>query len=262
MHITANTLAVPGRKGVGNTPFVFLAQGSGGAAIRIAHVIPTKDGEDATFDEDEDETVSSTTLPRGVEGGWNRADAFQKFVRREGERERALQRNHDATAQATGSASAPRAHSRHPSETPSLMTGPSSDDIIPSVSGDESESDSSMYSAVVHSDSALFPFAFSSITPYPSHPLHRKRVERAQRRLSRLTQSGLVDMLSDEEEEMREKKKQRKNHRGPETYARTKVVRRGGATAQRGRGRGKAVKASQPTGEEWAPFVLSDDAEV
>lgn len=259
MHITVNTLTVPARKGVGNTPFVFLAQGAGGSAIRISHVTPAKDGEEMAFDEDENETIASTTLPRGAEGLWNRTDAFQKFVRREAERERALQRNHDDDAQATASASAPRAHSRHLSETPSLMTGPSSDDIIPSVSGDESESDSSIYSAVVHSDSALFPFAFSSITPYPTHPLHRKRVERAQRRLSRLTQSGLVDMMSDEEEEKREKKKPRKNHRGPETYARTKVAGRGGA-AQRGRGR--SMKATQPTGEEWDPFVLSDDAEV
>ena len=62
----------------------------------------------------------------------------------------------------------------------------------------EAESDGDITLA---SDDVLFPFAFSAITPYPSHPARRKRVERAERRLERLTQSGLSKMCSSDEED-------------------------------------------------------------
>lgn len=260
VHITVNTLTVPFRKGVGNTPFVFLAQGASGSAIRVAHTVPSKDSDEAfsVVDDDDGGGGGFSKLPGDARDRWNRAEGFQKFLRREMERERALQRRNDAT-NASVTASAPKASARQSSETPSLISAPSSDDIVPSVSGDEYESDSSAYSAMAHSDSALFPFSFSSITPYPAHPLHRKRVERAKRRLSRLTQSGLVDMISSDEEEKRQKKKARKNHRGPETYARTKAVGRGGAAAPTGRGK---AKVDVVVADEWDPFALSDDAEV
>lgn len=40
IHITANTVRLPQRKGTGNTPYVFAARGGTSGAIRIANVIP------------------------------------------------------------------------------------------------------------------------------------------------------------------------------------------------------------------------------
>ena len=92
------------------------------------------------------------------------------------------------------------------SEAPTAL---SSDPPLPSSEGDSELSDASACSASAYSDSALFPFAFSAITPYPAHPLHRKRVQRAERRMARLTKSGLVDMLSSDEEDAKKKAKEK-----------------------------------------------------
>lgn len=82
---------------------------------------------------------------------------------------------------------------------------PPSDDI-PFPSDAESDSGQSAYS-----DSVLFPFASSAFTPFPAHPAHRKRVQSAERRLERLTRSGLSDSrLSDEEDDVDKKKAKKK----------------------------------------------------
>lgn len=214
VHITANTLSVPARKGNGNTPYVFLAQATAGTYIHLAHVVPTEDGGEAVFP-----LSNSTALEQHLYlhqitkshiDRWNRPDAFSKFLRREAERELALQRAAPSPSPSptrtypplsditSPSRRAPVARPRRSSSSP---PNPSSDAPFPPS---EPESDVSMYSAC--SDSAIFPFAFSAITPYPAHPLHRKRMQRAERRMDRLTKNGLVNMVSSDEEEKRKAK--------------------------------------------------------
>ncbi|PIL27672.1 hypothetical protein GSI_10824 [Ganoderma sinense ZZ0214-1] len=129
VHITVNQTRVPGRKGTGNTPYVFVAQGGTDGAIRISNVasgpIPLSD------DEKENNTAalrkkgkSKTRTAKGRGRGrdhmddlpeedleevsdlaeqetanddqrerWNASDAFQRFLKREAKRERAMRRH-------------------------------------------------------------------------------------------------------------------------------------------------------------------------
>lgn len=70
VHITINTRRIPGRKGVGNKPFVFSARGLGNL---------TPNGED------EDVEVNDNVIADATQ--WNGHDAFDKFLKKEAERE-------------------------------------------------------------------------------------------------------------------------------------------------------------------------------
>jgi len=197
IHITIHRGSIPHRKGVGNLPFVFFSQGLAGDTIKISHDIHShRKAADTPADDDDDlpSLPSSIATTATQINRWNALGTFTKFLKYEDERERRLR----------GHASLPDSENTEPSSKGSL---PRSDDIpFPSSDG-ESDSD---YSAC--SDSVLFPFASSAITPYPAHPAHRKRVQSAERRLERLTRSGLhKSQLSDEEdeEEVRKKRSER-----------------------------------------------------
>jgi hypothetical protein len=59
VHITVNTLAIPRRKGSGNTPFVFLAKGRAGLDSGASDAVNVKDDE-----------------------VWNAPRAFERFLAR------------------------------------------------------------------------------------------------------------------------------------------------------------------------------------
>lgn len=180
VHITANTLPVPPRKGVGNKPYIFIAQGFAGNSIKIAHVTPNPKGGEGISDSEDDEPGPTQKFKQIPITNWNTHDAFGDFLRLEGDRERALR----------GCVN-PVSSDRAPLEDVSTL-----DDFPPCLSETEFEGETSFAS-----DDILFPFAFSAITPYPTHPARRKRVERAERRIERLTRSGLSKMCSSDEED-------------------------------------------------------------
>jgi hypothetical protein len=212
IHITANTLPIKSRRGSGNNPHVFLAQGVAGSSVRIAHIVPTDDGSEAAHNPSSALSdqgpfmITKTQIDR-----WNRPDAFQKFLQREAERERALQR-YPTSPEPQLSISPVRHRVVEPtpgaSQTPTIPL--SDDSAFPPSEGASELSDASTCSASAYSDSAIFPFSFSAITPYPAHPLHRKRVQRAERRMARLTKNGLVGMLSSDEEDAKNSKQKSK----------------------------------------------------
>lgn len=190
-----------------------MAQGVAGSALKIAHTIPNADGYEDTSKLDISlDGPTPFALGSSYLDHWNRLDAFQKFLKREVERERALRLRTECYK------------SEHDDDDDDdcfepfgRVLIPSSDGLTPEtdtdpelsflMSADESDCASiySMHSA--HSDSYLFPL----VTPYPANPLHRKRVERVQKRMARLTRSGMKDVMSSDSEDEKKKKRLKKN---------------------------------------------------
>lgn len=79
IHITINTSKIPGRKGVSNFPFVFSGFGT----------IP-KFSSPGPNSEDDSEDHPDGKISRIEESKYNSQGVFARFLRREGERERAL----------------------------------------------------------------------------------------------------------------------------------------------------------------------------
>ncbi|GJE86593.1 hypothetical protein PsYK624_026730 [Phanerochaete sordida] len=250
VHITANTLPVPSRRGTGNEPFVFEAQGSAGGTVRIAHTVPTADGGEAAFDLSRAEPQFDGALPKGYAERWNAEGAFLRFLSREAHRERALQRHAPAPAAIDLTASPSRASSEPPSEDEHAfpMSEPGSD---------ASELSSASYA---YSDSALYPLSLSAVTPYPAHPLHRKRVRRAERRMERLTKSGLSEMLSSDEEDAKKKGKKADKGKGKATEEDEDAEYEDGGDAEEEEGEGEGDDdANADDAEEDAEEVVVEE---
>lgn len=160
---------------------MFIAQGLAGNSIKIAYVTPNSRGGEGVTDSEDDEPSSMQKFKQVPITNWNTLDAFGKFLQLEGDREQALQGHVNPTST---SASVPQ-EAALPFR-----------DSTPCASETESDGDMSLAS-----DGFLFPFALSAITPYPSHPARRRRVEKAERRLEKLTRSGLSTMCSSDEED-------------------------------------------------------------
>ncbi|TCD68401.1 hypothetical protein EIP91_010910 [Steccherinum ochraceum] len=196
IHIAVHRGTVPPRKGIGNLPFVFYSHGSAGDTIRISHdarnLRHTTEAGDLEDDDGVHMRPSSAATPKTEISHWNAIGAFARFLKGEDNRERRLR---GLPPQNVDSA-----------DTSSEGSVPPSDDIPFPSSDVDADSDSDYYS-----DSVLFPFASSAITPFPAHPAHRKRVQSAERRLEKLTKSGMSgSRLSDEEDEVPKKKKAEK----------------------------------------------------
>lgn len=127
-----NQTRVPGRKGTGNTPHVFIAQGGTNGAVRISNVasgpIPPSDDEkennaaalrrknkrksrttrnrdhdrlDDLAEEDLEEVSDLSEQEEASEDKrerWNASDAFQRFLKREAAREHAMRRHPNPVA--------------------------------------------------------------------------------------------------------------------------------------------------------------------
>ncbi len=123
---------MPGRKGTGNTPYVFVAQGGTNGAVRISNVasgpIPPSDDEkennaaalrkkgkrksrtakgrdrdrlDELPEEDLEEVLDLSEQEEATDDQrerWNTGDAFQRFLKRETARERAMRRHPNPVA--------------------------------------------------------------------------------------------------------------------------------------------------------------------
>ncbi|KAI1798036.1 hypothetical protein LXA43DRAFT_1088185 [Ganoderma leucocontextum] len=132
VHITVNQTRVPGRKGTGNTPYVFIAQGGTLGAVRISNVasgpVPPSDDEkennaaalrkkgkrksrtakgrdrdrlDELPEEDLEEVSDLSEQGEASDDQrerWNAGDAFQRFLKREAARERAMRRHPNPVA--------------------------------------------------------------------------------------------------------------------------------------------------------------------
>ncbi|KIM85578.1 hypothetical protein PILCRDRAFT_816778 [Piloderma croceum F 1598] len=154
IHITINTTRIPGRKGVGNKPFVFGAFGSGWAPLGERRLLGLGlrglgirgIGVD---EEGGEERIES--------GRWNGHEAFEKFLRRDKKRENLRAQDH-----------------RSPSSSPSPSPSSSSNPIIPHP--------------------PTHPHPHPTQTPLPQTKLHRLRVQYASRRLERLTKKGLGEL--------------------------------------------------------------------
>lgn len=83
IHITINTSKIPGRKGVGNKPFVFVAYGRG-----FSHLPGQNEEEEFDFD---------APVERVEASRWNSHEAFDRYLVREGERENVNGPKPDAT---------------------------------------------------------------------------------------------------------------------------------------------------------------------
>lgn len=170
-----------------------LAQGLAGRSIRIAHTALDDWGNEQVS---EHEDFSFEPCSKALFSRWNGYRAFAAFLRREGDRERGMLRRYLPDSLFDNS----RHSTLVPSSSPTLHL--SSD-----AEGSEPDTDYSSFSAsYFFSDPSPFPM----ITPYPSHPLHRKRVERVERRMEQLTKSGMSVLSSDEEEDKKKKRRRRK----------------------------------------------------
>ncbi|CAL1708978.1 unnamed protein product [Somion occarium] len=197
VHITPNTLEVdPPRKSSSSSPYVHLAQGSAGNAIKLAHM---------TLDENGDEQVPGDSDVISLEPSakvniarWNFHRAFAAFLRREGDRERGILRRYLPEELLNDS---------------TVVLPSSSPTLRPSSEAEDSEPDTefTLSSSYFYTD----PLPFPMVTPYPTHPLHRKRVERVERRMERLTKSGM-SVLSSDDEESKKRKKSKKRKRPSE----------------------------------------------
>ncbi|KAI0340394.1 hypothetical protein BDW22DRAFT_417871 [Trametopsis cervina] len=204
IHITVNTLPIPVRKGRGNTPFVFLAQGSTGSLIQIAHTVPDENGNETYSAVDDASDSLALPLPKAFLERWNNEGAFHTFLRREADRERALRITRSLVLDDANLAS------------PEPSTIPSSDGLDPvSLSScDDFDSDAmSIYST--KSDSYVYPSVLSAITPFPTNPFRRKRLERLGRRMEKLTRTNLRDVMSSDEEKDKKSKSKSKTSKKP-----------------------------------------------
>ncbi|KAJ3552349.1 hypothetical protein NM688_g4191 [Phlebia brevispora] len=92
VHITANTLPVEKRRGHGNEPHIFLTQGSAESLIRVAHLSPEYDGREGSAAAEDELELCATPDSETQIARWNESHAFSKFLKEEGERERAMRR--------------------------------------------------------------------------------------------------------------------------------------------------------------------------
>lgn len=205
VHVTINTLPVEPRRGHGNTPHVFLAQGSAGSLIQRAHVALDEHGNEGTG------TVPSKFEPGGIAitqaqlARWNELPAFKTFLEAEAKRERNMRRQVSPSPSLDSESLPPLLFDdRSSSTTPDPLPSSEAHTLATSDYESDFEGEPSAYS-----DSVLFPFANSAITPYPAHPLKRRRVEREERRMEKLTRSGMREVMSEDEEEARKRAKQK-----------------------------------------------------
>ncbi|KAM5533566.1 hypothetical protein V8D89_012782 [Ganoderma adspersum] len=159
IHITVNQTRVPGRKGTGNTPYVFVAQGGTNGAVRISNVvsgpIPPSDDEkennaislrkkgkrntrttkgrdrhrDRLDELPEEDLEEVSDLAEEEEANddqrerWNSGDAFQRFLKREAARERAMRRHPNLVAPPSP---IPPSKSQRSARTNNILVAPSS----------------------------------------------------------------------------------------------------------------------------------------
>lgn len=158
-----------------------------------------------TLDENGDEQVPGDSDVISLEPSakvniarWNFHRAFAAFLRREGDRERGILRRYLPEELLNDS---------------TVVLPSSSPTLRPSSEAEDSEPDTefTLSSSYFYTD----PLPFPMVTPYPTHPLHRKRVERVERRMERLTKSGM-SVLSSDDEESKKRKKSKKRKRPSE----------------------------------------------
>ncbi|KAI0694972.1 hypothetical protein BC835DRAFT_1415147 [Cytidiella melzeri] len=251
IHITVNTLPIPGRRGSGNTPFVFLAQGTTGSLFQIAHTIPDAEGNESYSVLNEEHESFPLPLSRDVIDRWNRPDVFQKFLRREADRERALRlpRSYDFEDDDQRSSEPP-------------MAPPSDGLDVAYLSSSDDNDALSIYST--QSDSFVYPSNLSAVTPFPANPFRRRRLDLLGKRMAKLTRSGLRDVMSsDEEEKAKRAKKGKKAHgRGRPVSVAGKVVEKmkGRSTKELAPIRRLDSKGRDASHADWDPF--GDEAEL
>ncbi|KAG2152598.1 uncharacterized protein EDB93DRAFT_1102927 [Suillus bovinus] len=151
IHITLNTKKIPGRKGVGNKPFLFMAWGS------IDLFAPPS-------------AISSIILTGIAVTRWNGIFAFEKFLKAEEEQER-LERGvgkEVLDVDADGELDPDISSSTLPMYSSIGFSSPSS-------------LSSSMFSFAYSSS------ASSAITPFPASPSRKRRVDYANKRMLELT---------------------------------------------------------------------------
>jgi hypothetical protein len=149
IHITLNTKKIPGRKGVGNKPFLFMAWGS------IDLFAPP--------------SAASSIILTGIEvTRWNGILAFEKFLKAEEEQERLERGVEEEDADAEGEVDPDISSSTLPMCSPVGFSSPSS-------------LSSSIFSLTYSSS------ASSAITPFPASPSTKRRVDYANKRMLDLT---------------------------------------------------------------------------
>lgn len=218
VHITINTSSVEHRRGRGNTPYVFSTQDTSAGLIRITHAKLDDYGHEGAPDENDIIDATGIPDPDTQMKRWNDNGAFANFLGAEADRERALRRRHSPSpAFSSPSTDIPTLlyDDRSSSVTADMFA--SSDDPAPVPSEFESELEVEA-DLTRYSDSVLFPYAYSAITPYPANPLRQRRVQCAERRLSRLTARGMRAVMSDDEEDARKRarKKEKRKQRAKE----------------------------------------------
>ncbi|KAF7797658.1 hypothetical protein EIP86_008858 [Pleurotus ostreatoroseus] len=213
VHITINTTPVESRRGRSNTPHVFTTKGSSAGLIRVTHTTLDEHGHEGTSNVDDTSDTTGTPDPDTQLKRWNEEGAFASFLEAEADRERALRRRHSPSPDfSSPSCDIPSLlyDDRSSSTTPDVF--PSSDDpvLVPSEFESELEVEADL---TRYSDSVLFPFANSAITPYPANPFRQRRVKCAERRLSRLTARGMRAVMSDDEEDARKRARKREKRK-------------------------------------------------
>ncbi|KAG2039297.1 hypothetical protein BDR03DRAFT_998923 [Suillus americanus] len=183
IHITLNTKKIPGRKGVGNKPFLFMAWGS----IDLFGL----------------SSATSSIILTGIEvTRWNGILAFEKFLRAEEEQERLERGVGEEDVDAEGGVDPDISSSTLP---------------MCSVDFSSPSSLSSSIFSLTYSSSAT-----SAITPFPASPSTKRRVDYANKRMLELTKKvsktpndwdggddkgeGEVDELDDDEDPAAEEK--------------------------------------------------------
>ncbi|KAG2139250.1 hypothetical protein DEU56DRAFT_324469 [Suillus clintonianus] len=169
IHITMNTKKIPGRKGVGNKPYLFMAWGS------IDLFAPP--------------SAASSIILTGIElTRWNNILAFEKFLKAEEEQER-LKRGGDEE-ELLGL----DAEGEVDPDISSLT--------LPMCSSIDFSSPSSLSSSIfslTYSSSAS-----SAITPFPASPSRKRRVDYANKRMCELTKKVRKTPNPDYDDEKKE----------------------------------------------------------
>ncbi|KAL4242424.1 hypothetical protein ABKN59_011930 [Abortiporus biennis] len=198
----------------------------------------------------------------GTELKWNVDHAFHRFLKREGARQKAADLDNkpkskscskDESTLPTATANVKKEdseaeyshyHFSSPVEAPPLssspafMTAPSSEydsepDLFHIPSSPTAPSRSFSRSSYHHSPndqdsclniwtSTLFPFAQSSITPFPSHPARRKRVLKAEKKLEGFIKGGMRKFIEIEKRRERECREQKEEKKKPKEMAKAK----------------------------------------
>ena len=307
-----NQTRVPGRKGTGNTPYVFMAQGGTNGAVRISNVasgpIPSSDDEkennstlrrkkgkrntrttkgrdrDRLDELPEEDLQEVSDLSEEEEANddqrerWNAGNAFQRFLKRETARERAMRRHPNLVAPPSPippsksarannilgpPSSSPLPHGKLRSQTQSkypyqyanasaassgvslALSSPSTLPIIhPSSDFDGDLSGWSDYLPEAGDEETEHQRARYSIelplqTPFPVHPAARRRIGRVCMRLERQTSRGLSELSDSEEEADGEEEEAGERGRRAE-----KAARRGGSPSEDATARRAAVDSN------------------